>query len=291
MAEEVEANLEAFEEAPAPQTDGPATTGETEVEVQPEAPAEPEHDYLEIDETLGGKYVKMTVDGEEVSVPLNEALQGYSRTQDYTRKTQEVAEMRRQAQEALQVYEALQASPGMTVQILAQRAGVSVEEFLGMTPRQQAAAVEEEQYDDPLERAIHEERQARLALEERLNQRESDEALRRAVGGLKQQFGATDDQARAVVQRAMKLNLDYGAFPMIYQAMAYEAQQQATAQHTAVSEAEVARRRAAAQAASQTVASGGGAANVVPANNSATKFSSIREAIAASLDELEANAR
>ena len=40
---------------------------------------------------------KVKVDGEEVEVPEDELLKGYSRTQDYTRKTQQLAEQRKAA--------------------------------------------------------------------------------------------------------------------------------------------------------------------------------------------------
>jgi len=39
------------------------------------------------------------VDGKEVSVTLDELQKGYSRTQDYTRKTQQIAEVRKQAEQ------------------------------------------------------------------------------------------------------------------------------------------------------------------------------------------------
>lgn len=41
---------------------------------------------------------KVKVDGEEVEVPEDELLKGYSRTQDYTRKTQQLAEQRKAAE-------------------------------------------------------------------------------------------------------------------------------------------------------------------------------------------------
>lgn len=44
--------------------------------------------------------VKVKVDGEETEVTLKELQDGYSRTQDYTRKTQAVAEERRKLEEA-----------------------------------------------------------------------------------------------------------------------------------------------------------------------------------------------
>lgn len=53
---------------------------------QPETP-EPEPD-------LSAKY-RTKIDGQEIEVTLEEALKGYSRTQDYTRKTQELADRRK----------------------------------------------------------------------------------------------------------------------------------------------------------------------------------------------------
>lgn len=41
---------------------------------------------------------RVKIDGEEVEVPLDELLKGYSRTADYTRKTQAIAEARKQAE-------------------------------------------------------------------------------------------------------------------------------------------------------------------------------------------------
>ena len=266
--------------------------GETDVEaVSEDIIEEPSYDFLEIDDDLANKYVRVKVDGEDISVPLNEALQGYSRTADYTRKTQDLARSSEQAQEALRLQQAFQANPGLTVQVLASQAGMSVEQFLGLTSNQQQAALAEpeDEYLDPLERMLHEERSARLALESRIEQREADERLSNAVGGLKQQFGATDDQARAVVYQAMQMNLGIDSFPMIYQAMAYQAQQQATAQHTAGQDAEATRRRQAAQAASRVVSTGSGVPDTTEVQP-VGKYNSIREAAMAAIDEVEARA-
>lgn len=49
---------------------------------------------------------RVKVDGEEVEVPLEELLKGYSRTADYTRKTQAIAQIRKEAEvEAAQARE------------------------------------------------------------------------------------------------------------------------------------------------------------------------------------------
>lgn len=44
------------------------------------------------------KLYRVKVNGEEIEVPEDELVKGYSRTQDYTRKTQEAAELRKQAE-------------------------------------------------------------------------------------------------------------------------------------------------------------------------------------------------
>jgi hypothetical protein len=274
---------------------GPEGIGETGIEAEQleDIQEEPSYDYLEVDDSLAQKYVKMVVDGEEVSVPLSEALQGYNSNSVATKRFQEAAELRKQADEALRLQEAFRAAPGLTVQVLAHQAGMSVEEFLGLSPAQQQQAIDEandlDQYVDPLERQIAEERQARMALEERLAQREADERLAQAVGALKQQYNANDDQVRAVVQQAMQMRLGVEAFPMIYQAMAYQATQQATTQLTVEQEAERQRRQEAARRAAATVATGTGSPNTSQAQPAAT-YSSIREAAAAAIDEIESRA-
>ena len=270
----------------------PDDIGEADIEALPEdEPVEPSYDYLEVDDDLANKYVKIKVDGEELSVPLNEALQGYSRESAATKRFQEASELRKQADEALRLQQAFQADPGLTVQILARQAGVSVEEFLGMTPAQQKAAVEDadDQYMDPLERQIMEERQARMALEQRLEQREADERLAQAVSGLKQQYSATDEQVRSVVGQAMQMGLGIESFPMIFQAMSYQASQQVSAQQTAGQEAERQRRQEAARRAATVVGTGSGAPETSRAEPAAT-YSSIREAAAAAIDQVEARA-
>ena len=260
----------------------PVDDGEAVVEAeQPEvAEPEPQIDYLDL-EGAADKHVTVKVNGEDQSVPLREALDGYSRTQDYTQKTQAAAE-------AIRLQEAFQRDPGLTVQILANQAGVSVQEYLGMQ-EQQAAQPQVEatpEYEDPLEQALHVERQERQQLQERFEAREADEQLGRAVHGLKQQFGANDDQTRAVVRQALDMGLGIDAFPMIYQSMSYQAQQQATDATAATATAATAQRQAAAQQAAQVVSSGSGAVGTVD-SQPAEKFSSIRDAAMAAFDELE----
>ena len=251
-----------------------------------------EYDFIDTTE-LGGKHVKLTVDGEEVVVPLSKALDGYNAAAVSTKRFQEAAEKSRQAEEALRLQSAFSANPRLTVQILADQQGMTVEEFLGLSSRQQQAAIQEAEddpYADPLELRLNEQAKRQEELERKLAQREADERLMQAVGGLKQRYNATDEQAQAVVMEAMNRRLDIDAFPMIYESLAFRAQQQAGAQRTAQQEAEVQRRKQAASSAGRTVSQGSGAVGATPAEPAA-RYGSLREAIAASIDEVEARAR
>lgn len=267
---------------------GPALSGQAEQPpAQPDAsPPEPQYDYLDIDDETATKYVKVKIDGQEQSVPLREALDGYQRQQVFTQKTQELAEQRRQADEALRLHQAMQTNPGLTVQILANHAGMSVQDFLGLTPAQQAAAVQEPEYDDPLEREIAQERAARQQLEQRIAQREADEQLARTVFGLQQQYGLNDDQLRAVVGTAMQMNLGVEYLPMVYQAMAFQAQQAALLEQQQTQQSEEQRRQQAAQQAAAVVGNGAGVTPGAPVAAS-NGYSSYREAIEAAYDEVE----
>jgi phage shock protein PspC (stress-responsive transcriptional regulator) len=280
-----------FEASPA--ESGPAESGQTEYSPdQSEAPQPAEPEYLDIDDSIAGRHVRVKVDGEEISVPLSEALQGYQRQAAFTRHSQQLAEQRREAEDAIRLHQAMQQNPGLTMQVLANRAGMTVEQYLGLTPQQQAAAVAEQEteYDDPLEREIAMERQARQALEQRIAQREADEQLRGVVYGLQQQYGLNEDQIRAVVGQTMQMGLGIDFLPVVYQAMAFQAQQQAWQETATQQQATTAERQAAAAQAAAVVGNGTGVngGSPTPAN---PKYSSYREAITAAFDEVEARNR
>ena len=92
-------------------------------------------DYTDV----ADKVVKIQVNGEEVTVPLQEALAGYQRQADYTRKTQELSEQKKQVQYASALQEALQNDPAATLQLLQQQYGLDVQP-------------EEEEWMDPAEK-------------------------------------------------------------------------------------------------------------------------------------------
>ena len=101
-----------------------------QVEFADEEAVESEYDeddypeYIDLEE-YGSKTVRIKVDGEEVDVPLNEALAGYQRQADYTRKTQELSKQKQDVQTAAALAQALERDPYGTLSMLQQHYGVS----------------------------------------------------------------------------------------------------------------------------------------------------------------------
>jgi hypothetical protein len=212
--------------------------------------APPPRQYVEIDDP-DQRFVRVKVDGEDVEVPFSELQKGYSREADYTRKAQALAQQRQEAQYGIQLQQALQADPALTLRILAQQYQLDQQE--------QAQAKPEPEFDDPLERQLYEERQARIALEQRFEQRESDRALEAAVGGLRSQYALNDDDLRLVVGTAMQAGLGLDALPMVWKTIAFDRIQASVAEHQRKQAAETQQRTQAKTAATQTVSSGRGA--------------------------------
>ena len=258
----------------------------------PDAPAtEPEYDFLDTTD-IGEKYVSVKVDGEDHNVPLSEALQGYQRQSDYTQKTQQIADQRQEAEQALRLSEAMQANPGLTMRVLAEQQGMSVEQFLGLTPGQQQQAVAEAevpQFDDPLERQLYEERQARMALEQRIDRSESNQVLTSAVNGLQQQYGASEDDSREVVRQALQMGLGPQAFPMIYGNMQYQkVQAMNDAQKTAADQRQVqdAQRQGAAAGAGAVIGNGQASVNGTTPVADPNQHMTIREAFDSAYEQV-----
>jgi len=158
--------------------------------------AEP-REYFAWDE-YADKPVKLTVDGEEIEVPLSEALSGYQRQADYTRKTQELAEQRRQVQFAAALQEALQNDPASTVELLSQHYGVN-----------QQPTSEEEEFLDPVEKQYRQLESRIQAFEQEKAMRELEnqiESLSRRYGEL---FDANEVVAKALATGSTNLEATY----------------------------------------------------------------------------------
>ena len=177
ISNEVEADL-----APTAETEGQPQEVSDVVENLSEA----EIELLPVDE-FGDKYVSVQVNGEDVRVPLKEALSGYQRQADYTRKTQELSEQRRQVQFGAALQEALQNDPSGTLALLSQHYGV-----------EQTTSEEEDLFMDPVEKQYRQLEQRIQAFEQ---QKAMDE-LERTVQSLQNRYGA-DFDANEVVAKAL----------------------------------------------------------------------------------------
>ena len=145
-------------------------------------------ELLPVDE-YGDKYVSVSVGGEEIQVPLKEALSGYQRQADYTRKTQELSEQRKQVQYGVALQEALQNDPNGTLALLSQHYGVA-----------QQPSEEEELYMDPVEKQYRQLDQRLAAFE----QQKAMDQLEKTVQSLQTRYGS-DFDANEVVAKALAI--------------------------------------------------------------------------------------
>lgn len=164
-----------------------------------EAPvvAEETSSYEYVDPSaFDGKYVKVKVDGADVDVPFNEAIQGYQRQADYTRKTQELASQREQLQFAQTLQQALETNPSATIELLTRHYGAATANQMVADAGAQPAVPE---FDDPLEQRIWETEQ-RIAQYE---QERANQQLQSEISRLQQTYEDFDPQeiVRVALQR------------------------------------------------------------------------------------------
>jgi hypothetical protein len=144
-------------------------------------------DYFTWDE-YADRPVKLNIAGEEIDVPLKEALAGYQRQADYTRKTQELSEQRKQVQFGSALQEALQNDPRNTLELLKQHYGLD----------EQQTSDEDELYMDPTEKQYRQ-------LESRVKAFEQQKALNdleKTVESLSRKYGDAFD-ADEVIAKAL----------------------------------------------------------------------------------------
>jgi hypothetical protein len=228
----------------------PGDTGELDVEGTQAEAVEPEpRQYVEVDDP-DNRFVPVKVNGEIVELPFREVVDGYSRTADYTQKTQEAAALRQQAEYGLRIQQALEQDPQMAMRILQAQYGQP-------EAPQQAAAPVRPDFDDPLEEKAWELEQRYNELQQRFEQSETDRVVAQAVGNLQSTFRLSNDDVSAVLQTAYQMNLGVEAFPQIWKAIAYDRleakvrAQQAASQQQQESDQ---KRQSAAAAATRTIA-------------------------------------
>ena len=178
-----EENINVDVESPAVDTEAPAVAEDTT-----------SYEYVD-PSAFDGKYVKVKVDGTDIDVPFGEAIQGYQRQADYTRKTQELATQREQLGYAQTLQQALETNPQETIDLLTRHYGVA-------TANQMVADAQNEpqvpEFDDPLEKRIWE-------TEQRIQQYEQDRANQQLQGEISRLQSTYEDfNAQEVVRQALQ---------------------------------------------------------------------------------------
>ena len=100
MMEPAEETPETEEGQPTEEEESHPEEEDESSEVEPEESEETDDDYEGTDNRgeEGEDLYAATVNGEEQTIPLDELLKGYSRQSDYTKKTQEVSEQRKEVE-------------------------------------------------------------------------------------------------------------------------------------------------------------------------------------------------
>lgn len=139
--------------------------------------------------------VPVKLDGEDLEVPLSEALAGYQRQADYTRKTQELAQQREQFQFATALQAALDNDPAATIDLLSKHYGISRQAVTDMI-------ADGEDFDslDPVEQKYRELDQRIASFEDY----QSKQEIEREVQRLKSKY--EDFNINEVVTTALRLN-------------------------------------------------------------------------------------
>ena len=159
---------------------------------------------------FGDQVLTITVNGIEQEVPVRELRDGFMRKQDYTRKTQTLAEQRSDLEQAQKLVAAIERDPAGTLKLLAAQFGV------------QASSDDYDEFDepDPVNLKIQE-LDRELA---RIRERENSQAIDREVSELKSQYGVDDAELEDIFAEAMRRKVDLAsAYRIIHFDDAFEA--------------------------------------------------------------------
>lgn len=237
---------------------------------------EPDAPVLSVEDYSNHK-VAVKLDGEELYVPLNEAIAGYQRQADYTRKTQELAQQREQVTFASALQTALETDPAGTIDLLSRHYGIS---------RQAAADMVSEMDDfedlDPVEKRYRELDQRIASFEEAQAAAEVEKEISRLQGKY-QDFEPNEVVTAALRAGTTDLEAVYKqiAFDKIMsrQEMERQARERLSAQDQQVIDA---KRQAA-------VVSGGSSASGSTVVQDSGPIRSVQDAWAAAKQQLNAN--
>jgi hypothetical protein len=143
-------------------------------------------------------YVTVKVDGEEVRVPLSEAVAGYSRQADYTRKTQELAAQKQDLAWAEAIKQALENDPSGTIDLLATHYGVTRKEAQRMVDDDPFFGDEFRMDDDPVAKRLAEIDQRVSAFEKMQAQAQLQADIQRLQSLYGEDFNAKEVVAAAL---------------------------------------------------------------------------------------------
>jgi hypothetical protein len=160
-------------------------------------------------EAYADQLVPITVQGQTEMVPLSELRSGFMRQSDYTRKTQEIAELEKAAKWAYDIRQAWETDPEGTAQLFLQAYGID----LNAPGQQQVDPLADVDEDlRPLyERQMQLERELELAKQQlgSVSQREMVEQVKAEVRQLQELHGDSfDPEATLRVAAAYNLPLD-----------------------------------------------------------------------------------
>jgi hypothetical protein len=237
------------------------STGSTETSVITEAPDTP---TLSVEEYSNYR-VPIKVDGEELQVPFSEAIAGYQRQADYTRKTQELSQQRDQFQFASALSAALENDPKATIDLLSQHYGITRSQA-----QQMVQGSEPEDYSP--EDAKYRELDQRIA---QFEDYQSQQAIEREIQGLQNKY--PDFDVKEVVTSALRMNTEdlEGVYKQIaYDKMVAKARTEQSAQQVQqkVEDGVLEAKRAAA------VVSGGASATASTTNETFVPITSVADA-------------
>ena len=246
----------------APEDNGTPAEQVTEVSADGathESDATQPDDRFDLD-AFGDKLVPIKVQGEEQQVPLRELRDGYMRQADYTRKTQEAAEAQR-------LWEAFQADPQTTLEILSRQFSGSAD------PAPQDASTAEDDGVDPEFAAIRDE----VAF---LRQREADREMASTMSRLQARYGPDFDPKEVAAQALQRGTADVEAVFLQMQGA------KALAQRSALHD-DAARRQAEDQQARQAQATLAATSTATPsaagAGDAPAEFADLEDAVRAAL--------
>jgi len=260
------------EEVVAPEADPIAFDGQVD-----EGDIAPEPSYLDVD-TYGNHYARVKVDGEELEIPVSEALQGYQRQADYTRKTQELSQRAQQVQFWETVDQAMKVNPQETMRFLQNQYGIGQAEVATNTSYDEP---EDDWFVDPSDKRIAQLEQQLNGVQTYFQQQQAAQQLEQVVGQLQRKYGE-DFDATAVIRETLNRGFnDPRYLEGVFKEMSFDrlmARQSAQADQQSRRQSQSQQRQRAAADAAATVSQGSGSGGDVVTPTPATRPKSIQEA-------------